>query len=40
MKRNADERTVHDSRYDPKNYKKLGYIPFDKASGSGCSETL
>lgn len=40
MKRNANERTAHDSRYDPDNYKKLGYIPFDKESRSGCSETL
>ena len=40
MLRNANTETVHDSRSHPKEYKQIGYIPFDSSKSSSVSETL
>jgi len=37
MLRNANEETVHDSRYNPAKYLQKGYIPADKDGRSSCS---
>lgn len=37
MLRNANSKTQHDSRHDPADYIKRGYIPVEHQEHSACS---